>query len=155
MMMKITLAAGVAALASLLSACAVPVTRTTDLYDTPGPAVAVGDVQYGTVRSIDVIETTEQPTGAGTVLGGLIGGVLGNEIGHGGGRAAATVLGAVGGGLIGNNLEQRQAAANSSRVYRVVVAFDRGSTRSFDYRDLNGLHVGERVRLDRGVLERS
>ena len=116
MKMNMTLAAGVAALASLLSACAAPVTRTTHVYDAPEPAVAVGDVKYGTVRRIDVVETTEQPTGGGTVLGGLVGGVLGNQIGHGAGRAAATVLGAVGGGVIGNNLEQQQAAANSSRV---------------------------------------
>ena len=130
-----------------------------DPHDTclrrPEPAVAIGAVQYGTVRRIDVVETTEQPTGGGTVLGGLVGGVLGNQIGHGAGRAAATVLGAVGGGVIGNNLEQQQAAANSSRVYRVVVAFDHGSTRSFDYRELNGLRVGDRVRLDHGALERS
>ena len=44
MKMKMTQAAGVAALASLLSGCAVPVTRTTDAYDTPEPAVAVGEV---------------------------------------------------------------------------------------------------------------
>ena len=110
MKMNMTLAAGVTALASL---------------------VAFGDVQYGTVRRIDLIETTEQPTSGGTVLGGLIGGVIGNK------------------------LEQQQAAANSSRVYRVEVTFEGESTRSFDYRELNGLHVGDRVRLDRGVLERS
>ena len=140
---------------ALLAACAVPVTRTTHIYDAPAPAAAFGDVRYGTVSRIDVIDTTERPSGGGAVLGGLIGGVLGNQIGHGAGRAAATVLGAFGGGVIGNDIEHNQAAASSSRVYHVIVHFDHGGTRSFDYRELNGLRVGERVRLDHGVLGRA
>jgi outer membrane lipoprotein SlyB len=134
-----------------LAACAEPVTRVTQIYDAPGDAEYSG-VEYGTVRRIDVVETTEEPTGGGAVIGGLIGGVLGNQVGHGGGRAAATVLGAFGGAVVGNKIEQNQAAANSRRYYRVAVQFNHGVMRDFHYYELNGLHVGARVKLDHGVL---
>ncbi len=137
-----------------LTGCAVPVTRTTHVYEAPGRPV-VAYVEYGTVRRIDVIDTTVQPTGGGTVLGALVGGVVGNQIGHGSGRAAATALGVFGGAVAGNNIERTQAAAASSTVYRVIVNFDNGSSRSFDYRALDGLHTGERVRLQDGVLVRA
>lgn len=83
-------------LALSLAGCAVPVTRTTHIYDAPA-SVAYSGVEYGIVRGIDVVDTTEAPTGGGAVLGSLLGGVIGNEIGYGAGRAAATVLGAFGG----------------------------------------------------------
>jgi outer membrane lipoprotein SlyB len=142
------------ATALVLSACAVPVTRTTRVYDAPVTYAAVPAMEYGTVRRIDVVETRLEPTGGGSVLGAVIGGVVGNQIGHGAGRAAATALGVFGGAVIGNNAEQQQAAANSSTVYHVVVGFDNGRTRSFDYHALDGLHTGERVRLEGGVLMR-
>jgi len=134
-----------------LAGCAVPVTTTTHIYDAPA-SVAYSGVEYGTVRAIDVVDTTEAPTGGGAVLGGLIGGVIGNGIGYGAGRGAATVLGAFGGALVGNNIEQRQAAANSRHYYRVVVQLDSGVMRTFQYYVLNGLHVGARVKLDHGIL---
>ena len=134
-----------------LAGCAVPVTSTTHIYEAPA-AAAFSGVEYGTVRGIDVVDTTAQPTGGGALLGGLVGGVLGNQIGAGAGRGAATVLGAFGGALIGNNIEQNQAAAASRRVYHVMVQLDSGVRRDFDYYELNGLQVGTRVRLDHGVL---
>jgi len=138
-------------LTATLIGCAVPVTRTTEIYDAPAP-LAYNSVEFGTVRRIDVVDTTEEPTGGGAVLGGLVGGVLGNQIGNGAGRGAATVLGAFGGALLGNNIEQKEAAANSRHYYRVAVQLDSGVMQTFQYYELNGLHVGARVRLDHGVL---
>ena len=147
---------GVALLgAALLSACAVPVTRTTRVYEAAPPPVAMAPaLRYGTVARIDEVDTQAQPTGGGTVLGALVGGVVGNQFGHGSGRAAATALGVFGGAVVGNNVEQQQAAAASSRYWRVFVRFDDGERREFNYSALNGLHPGERVRLRDGVLER-
>lgn len=65
------------------------------------------------------------------------------------------MLGAFGGGVVGNGVEQDRAAANSSRVYHVEVHFDHGLTRGFDYRALDGLRIGDRVRLEHGVLGRA
>ena len=140
-----------AAAALALTACAVPVTRTTRVYEDPAIVAVAPVAQYGIVRRIEVIETTQQPGGGGTALGALIGGVVGNQFG----RAAATALGVFGGAVIGNNAERQQAAVNSNTVYRVVVAFDNGATRSFDNHALNGLHAGERVRLEDGLIYRA
>ena len=114
-----------------LTACAVPVTRTTRVDEDPAMVAVAPVAQYGTVRRIEVMATTQQPSGGGTALG------------------------AFGGAVIGKNAERQQAAANPTTVYRVVVAFDNGTTRSFDYHALNGLHAGERVRLEGGLIYRA
>ena len=145
----------------LLSACAVPVTRSTRVIDGPAPVagypapVAPVYVQYGTVSRIEEISTRVGDTGGGAALGALIGGVVGNQFGHGAGRAAATALGVFGGAVVGDHAERNNAAAASGTVYRVQVRFDDGSVRHFDYRDLAGLHTGERVRLEHGQLDRA
>jgi outer membrane lipoprotein SlyB len=139
--------------AAVLSACAVPVTRSTRLIDGPPPARAIAyDVRYGTVSRIEAIDTHVGDSGGGGALGAVIGGVVGNQIGHGAGRAAATALGIFGGAVVGDNVERNNAQAASNTVYRVFVQFDDGSLAHFDYRDLAGLHRGERVRLEHGVL---
>jgi outer membrane lipoprotein SlyB len=144
-----------AVFAAGLAGCAVPVTRTTRVYEAPPPPVVMAPaVRYGTVSRIEEVQTTQQPTGGGSVLGAVIGGVVGNQFGHGGGRAAATALGVFGGAVVGNNIEHAQAAAHSGRYFRVFVQFDDGARAEYDYADLAGLRSGERVRLSGGVLER-
>jgi outer membrane lipoprotein SlyB len=141
-----------------LTGCAVPVTRTVHVYDAPGmgaPPPPRPVVHYGTVSRIEVIDTQQQVSGGGAVLGAVIGGVVGNQIGRGAGNALATAAGVFGGAVAGNRLEQDHAAANSSTVYRVYVDFDDGARRHFDYRDLAGLRAGERVRFEHGVLDRA
>jgi outer membrane lipoprotein SlyB len=142
--------------ATLLSACAAPVTHTTRIYesaDSPAHLVPVARyVEYGTIRRIDVEETHQGVTGGGAVLGALVGGLLGNTIGRGGGRGAATALGAVGGGFLGNRIEHNEARSNSGTRYVVVVRLDNGSTRRFDIDHRDGFRVGERVRIDGGEL---
>lgn len=142
--------------ALLLSACAAPVTRTTRVIDGPGyaPMASATYVRYGTVTRIEEIDTRVRDSGGGAALGAVIGGVFGNAIGHGGGRVATTALGVFGGAVAGDAIERNNAAAETNVVYRVFVRFDDGSARSFDYRDLNGLRSGERVRLEHGRLDR-
>lgn len=143
--------------AALLSACAVPVARTARVVEEPGvaPVVQATYVQFGTVTRIEEIDTRVGDSGGGAALGAVIGGVVGNGIGHGAGRVAATALGIFGGAAVGDRVERNNAAAASSVIYRVYVHFDDGSERSFDYRGLNGLHSGERVRLEQGRLDRA
>jgi outer membrane lipoprotein SlyB len=150
-------ALGSAIASLLLSGCAEPVTRTTHVYEAPGyPSRSpVMSTRFGTVERIDVIETEHGDSGGGAMLGALVGGVVGNQVGHGVGRAAATALGAFGGAVVGDHVERNDAAARSGTVYRVFVQFDDGGHRSFDYRSLNGLHTGERVRLQYGMLDRA
>ena len=109
-------------------------------------------VQYGTVRNIQQMETARRSSGAGAILGAVVGGVVGNQIGSGTGRAAATAAGAVGGAVVGNKLEERGGA--TAVYYQVDVRLDNGDFRSFDYSDLNGLRVGDRVRVQDNQLQR-
>jgi outer membrane lipoprotein SlyB len=109
-------------------------------------------VQYGHVRNIQQMETSKRPSGAGVVLGAVVGGVVGSQIGAGTGRAVATAAGAVGGAVVGNKIEERSRAPEA--YYQVDVRLDNGETRSFDYQDLNGLRVGDRVRVQDGQLQR-
>ncbi|HEX6707259.1 MAG TPA: glycine zipper 2TM domain-containing protein [Albitalea sp.] len=109
-------------------------------------------VQYGYVRNITQLETARRSSGAGALLGAVVGGVAGNQVGQGTGRAAATAIGAVGGAVIGNKIEEHNRG--STYYYQVDVRMDSGDFRTFDYADLNGLRVGDRVRVDGGQLQR-
>jgi outer membrane lipoprotein SlyB len=64
-----------------------------------------------------------------------------------------TVLGAAGGAVAGNNVERNM---NKQIVgYRVSVQLDNGQTRTYEEKSLNGLQIGDRVRVDRGHLRRA
>ena len=136
--------------------------------------------QYGHVRSIEqeyLREERRGSEGGGAVAGAIIGGVIGNQLGRdddrgrrggygrggrgrgddGGGRAAATLIGAVGGALIGNAIEresQRDEQRGQASVFHVLVRLDDRSERWFDFERLDGLRVGERVRVENGRLQR-
>lgn len=109
-------------------------------------------VQYGQVRSIDVVPVASRTTGGGAVLGAVIGAVVGNQIGSGNGRAAATGIGAVGGAVAGNAIEKRNR--RDDEVFRVSVRFDDGSVRDFDFQRVDDLRAGDRVKWEGGQLQR-
>jgi outer membrane lipoprotein SlyB len=148
----LTLAAAVSALA-LATGCAsnapsavpvAPVTQSPAMYQS---------TQYGQVRAINVVQAQSGHAGAaGAVLGAVAGGALGNMVGGGNGRTAATVGGAVLGGVAGHRIAENRAGGTD--VYRVDVQFDDGHTQSFDFQQLNGLQVGDRVKLQDGQIYR-
>lgn len=106
----------------------------------------------GEVSHIEPITETAKPSGAGAVIGGVAGGLLGNQVGGGNGKKAATVLGVVGGAYAGNQVEKHR---NEKVVgYRVSVHLDQGGSRTVRLASLNGLEVGERVRVDGDNLHR-
>jgi len=117
---------------------------------TVSPSMAEA-AQYGQVRAITVVEKPGGTSGAGAVLGAVVGGVIGNQVGGGTGKAVATVGGAVAGGVIGNEVEKRR---NENEVYRIDVMFEDGHVQSYDFRELNGLRIGDRVRWQDGQLYR-
>ena len=102
--------------------------------------------QYGEISAIEPITQSPKTSGTGAVVGGVLGAVVGNQIGSGGGRTAATVLGGVGGAVAGNKIEKHRS--ENVVGYRVHVQLDNGSSRSFERPQLNGLDVGDRVRVD-------
>lgn len=96
-------------------------------------------------------------SGAGAVLGGVIGGVIGNQMGRGDGRTAATMVGVVAGAVLGNEIERqsgRREAGHGAGRYRVWVRLDGAGEQAFDFERLDGLRVGERVRVVDGRLQR-
>ncbi|MFP5406739.1 MAG: glycine zipper 2TM domain-containing protein [Gammaproteobacteria bacterium] len=149
------------AIALISPLLALTVSCSTPLYDRSSPAAATAAppmapasyaVEYGVVRDIALVDTRSGSSGAGAVIGGVLGAVVGNQVGSGFGRAAATGAGAVGGALVGNAIEGRRAGAE--QAYRVDVQTDRGDMRSFYYQDLNGVRVGDRVRIENNQLFR-
>ena len=111
-----------------------------------------GYAEYGQVRNIEVIPMPSRPSGGGAVLGAVIGAVIGNQIGSGTGRGVATGVGAVGGALAGHEIERRRRG--DEEVYRISVRLDNGGVREFDYERIDDLRVGDRVKIEGGVLHR-
>lgn len=127
-------------------------------------------VQYGHVRAIEIVgdgrRGDSRSSGGGALVGGLIGGLIGNQMGKGDGRAAATVIGAVGGAVIGNEIERQQDREHAPRyqsgdrdgrrpIYRVLVRLEgHGGEMRFETEHLDGLRVGDRVRVENGRLRR-
>lgn len=104
--------------------------------------VAYGD--SGRVVAIDVVRGGGRTSGGGAVAGAIIGGVLGHQVGSGRGNDAATVVGAVGGAVVGNEVERRR---NDDEQYRVTVQFRDGREATFLQSSLDGIRVGDRIRV--------
>ncbi len=131
------------------SSASYPATTTGSTIPTTTTSSATG---YGIVQAIDVIPREQASRiGLGTVAGAVVGGALGNQVGSGSGRTAATVAGAVGGGMVGHQMENNSNAA-SGQMYRVAVRMDNGSVQTLAQEVPPGVQVGDRVRLDNGVI---
>jgi outer membrane lipoprotein SlyB len=139
---------------ALAAGCSSAPERTYPNPDTVGSSPSSYEsTQYGTVRNIQEKETAQHSSGGGAIIGAVVGGVLGNQVGSGTGRAAATAAGALGGAVVGDRVE-RGRSEPSRTYYQVDVRLDNGDFRSYDYYDLNGLRVGDRVRIENGQLQR-
>lgn len=125
----------------------------------PNPNVASSGNAYSIYGVVQSIELMRQDTaaasgnvGLGTLAGAVVGGVVGNQVGAGRGNTAATVIGAAGGAYVGHQMENRQP--QQVDAYKITVRVDDGSYRAFTQSSNSGLQVGDRVRLDNGILQR-
>ncbi len=116
----------------------------------PAPVAPVA--RYGVVREVEPVVKRGDTSGAGAVIGGVLGAVAGNQIGDGSGRRVATVAGAAGGAYIGNRVEKNRKQTIVG--YRVQVEMPNGSLRSFQEPQLDGLRVGDKVRVESGRIQR-
>lgn len=115
---------------------------------------------YGVIQSIDLVQQGSPANtgiggsgiGVGTIAGAVIGGVLGNQVGGGSGQTIATVAGAAGGAYVGNEIENRQQ--RTADVYRFSVRMENGSYQTLTLNTNAGFRVGDRVRIDNGVMQR-
>ncbi len=112
-------------------------------------------IEYGRVSNVEVFRTQEQArgSGVGAILGGVAGAVVGHQIGGGTGKDVATVAGAVGGAVAGNAIE-RNRNAKVRETYRVSVQLDNGTGRAYDVPSTGDLRIGDRVRIENGLLYR-
>jgi outer membrane lipoprotein SlyB len=142
-----------ASLALMAAACASdPVSYSEPRYaSSPSYNSNVAYNDSARVVAIDVVRDGGRTSGGGAVVGGIIGGVLGHQVGSGRGNDAATVAGAIGGAVVGNEVEKRR---NNDESYRVTVQFRDGREASYTQDSLNGLRVGDRVRVDGSRLYR-
>lgn len=109
---------------------------------------------YGIVQSIELVrqDRAGSTIGLGTIAGAVVGGIVGNQIGSGKGNTAATVVGAAGGAYVGHELENRNP--QQADAYRVTVHMENGSNHAFMQGTSGDLRVGDRVRIENGVVRR-
>lgn len=105
----------------------------------------------GTIHSIETVsEKASQPSGVGMVGGAIVGGILGSQVGRGTGRTLATVAGAAAGAYGGNEVEKNYSG--NSQAYRITVRARDGRLLSYVQDDVQGLRVGDRVRVSQNKV---
>lgn len=109
-------------------------------------------ITCGTVEAINRIEVKGEGGYLGAIGGGLVGAILGNQVGQGNGRTAAQIAGAVGGAYAGRALE---AKSKGSSHYEVLVRLQNGSTQTLSFANTPEFQVGDKVRINDGVLVRN
>ena len=137
----------------MLAACASrPQATNAPVYSSSRTAPAA--VSYGVVRAIEAVNAGgEQASGTGAVVGGVIGAVVGRQFADSNsGKNVGTVAGAVGGALIGNEVEKN--ARREQQTVRVNVQVDHGGMRSFEFKSVGDLRIGDRVRIEGNQLYR-
>ena len=104
-----------------------------------------------TIEAINVIEVSGEGNYLGAVGGGVVGALLGSQVGSGNGRTAAEVAGALGGAYAGRNIQRN---SNKTRHFEVVLRYTNGGTQTMTFENDPGMHVGEKVKVNDGVLTR-
>lgn len=124
------------------------------------PGVAQGTL-WGRVTNIEYVQPGQAAPGGspnilGAVVGGVAGAVLGRQVGGGSGRDAATVIGGLGGAAVGSQVGRDRAGGTTATApaYRVTVVTDQGVSRMYEVAATGDLRVGDRVRIDNGVIYR-
>lgn len=166
---RLATVAGGAALAAMLAACSsVPLYGPTATYpsspyptttypSTSYPTSAPASLEYGRVTHIEFFQGGTARSGVnvpGALIGAVAGAVLGNQVGGGSGRDAATILGGVAGAAVGSQVG-RPSTATTSPVYRISIQSDQGILRTYDVPATGDLRVGDRVRVENGVIYRA
>jgi outer membrane lipoprotein SlyB len=123
----------------------------------PATASAPASLEYGRVTNMEFFQGGTASSGVnvpGALIGAVAGAALGNQVGSGGGRAAATVLGGAAGAAVGSQVG-KPSSATTSPIYRVSIQTDQGAMRVYDVPSTGDLRVGDRVRVENGVIYRS
>lgn len=105
----------------------------------------------GIVEAVNQIDVKGDGKYLGTIGGGVVGLLLGSQIGGGSGRTAAQIAGAVGGAYAGRAIEGKM---NVGHHYEVTIRLEHGGQQIFSFSNDPGYHVGERVRIINGGIQK-
>jgi outer membrane lipoprotein SlyB len=145
------------ALAAMLSACGVNPTLPASAPVSTYPAtLPVTTLEYGRITNIELFQGGAASSGInvpGAIVGGVAGAIVGDALS--GGRSAATVLGGAAGAAIGSQVGRAQTPASATPVYRLTLQTDSGAFRTYDVPTTGDLRIGDRVRVENGVIYRS
>ena len=83
--------------------------------------------------------------------GGVVGDLFGSQIGDDNGKTAAQIAGVLGGAYVGRNIERN---ARQTKHFDVVIRFFNGGSQTVQYANDPGLRIGEKVKINEGVLMR-
>lgn len=150
--------AGACALAALAGCATYPAPQPVATYPTTYPSTASAALEYGRITNVEYVPasaTGNRPNVIGAVVGGVIGAVVGNQIGEGSGRTAATVLGGAAGAAIGSQANRDRTVTTTGAAYRITVLTDQGISRVYEVGATGDLRVGDRVRVENGVIYRA
>ncbi|MDB5764790.1 MAG: glycine zipper protein [Herminiimonas sp.] len=106
----------------------------------------------GTVEAVNLVEVKGEGSYLGTIGGGVVGALLGSQVGGGNGRTAAEIAGAVGGAYAGHAIEGN---ARKSNHYEVMVRLQNGATQTVSFAADPGYRVGDKVKINDGVIARN
>ena len=111
-------------------------------------------VVRGTIENIEHVSSANsgQSSGLGAVGGALVGGLLGNQVGKGTGKTVATVAGVAAGAYAGNEAEKHYSG--SKDMYKVSIRTNDGRIQTYQQNELNGLRVGDYVRVNQNKVVR-
>jgi outer membrane lipoprotein SlyB len=124
-----------------------------------GPRDRHPDRRHGPDR-LDQPERGRDRAIMGGIIGAVVGNVVGKNINNGNNRTGTTMLGGAAGAAIGNASANRGQANTASSgagtaAYHVTVQTDNGVMRTYEVGALGDLRVGDRVRVENGVIYRS
>jgi outer membrane lipoprotein SlyB len=157
--------AACAAVAALATGCATP---TVVNVPAPAPGVAavpvappatvpvvppVAAIEFGRVANIQYFPggtASSRINTPGAIVGGVAG-AMGSA--SSGSRDAATVLGGAAGAATGSQAGTAPAVIDTA--YRITIQTDSGAFRTYDVPATGDLRVGDRVRVENGVIYRS
>jgi outer membrane lipoprotein SlyB len=114
----------------------------------PMPVAAVC-ANCGVVESVNTVEVNGKGSFLGKIAGGVVGAVVGSQVGSGRGTTAAEVVGAVGGAVAGNEIEKR---VKKTTHFDVAVRLQGGGAQTISYPNQPPFKVGDKVRVENGVL---
>ena len=110
---------------------------------------AIACTNCGVVEAINEVQVKGKGSYIGKIGGGVIGGLLGSEIGNNRNSTITGIAGAVGGAILGNEIEKR---VKKAKHYDVVVRLHGGGTQTVTYPTAPAFRVGDKVKVENGVL---